>query len=123
MILDRLLRELRISMLDFHDHGVTKFMTGTVPATSVGVPIRAVGRCSCIPPESLQPPDPYNTWSYLLPWGESWSIEQIRQEESRRLCWSALGLVSSYTAAQAAEDATSTPSFWLCDPSNVSVGI
>jgi hypothetical protein len=122
-MLDRVVRDLGISMLDAHDHGASKFMPGAVPTVQITVPLREEGQCLCIPPGSPQPPDPYHAWSYPLPWGDSWTSEQTRNEESRRLSWAALGMVSSYTASRAAESGGNAEPFWICDPSNVRISL
>ncbi|KAJ3518048.1 hypothetical protein NMY22_g13832 [Coprinellus aureogranulatus] len=56
--------------------------------------------------------------SYNPPWDAQWTLDQIRAEEVRRLCWSALSLVSAFLA-QAATDNRRMPSFHLSDPRQV----
>ena len=45
-------------------------------------------------------------------------MKEIRDEECRRVCWNALGLVTSYAAQYAAFD-HEMPNLFLTDPSNV----
>ena len=54
------------------------------------------------------------------PWETTWTQDQIRAEEVRRLCWSALSMVSAFLA-QAATDGRRVPGFGLSDARSVSV--
>ncbi|KAF8883073.1 hypothetical protein CPB84DRAFT_1750754 [Gymnopilus junonius] len=49
-------------------------------------------------PDAIDPPNPYGPRTYILPWDNAWSSDEIRDEEIRRLCWSALSLISEYIA-------------------------
>jgi len=77
-------------------------------------------KCSCLPPDSIDPPNPYHNHPYHLPWDSSWSPEEIHDEEIRRLCWSALTLVSEYVARCEAFN-EEPPAFYLADPTNVRI--
>ena len=74
-------------------------------------------KCACHPPDG-DPPDYYSNRPYALPWDSNWTREEIQDEEIRRLCWSALSLVSEYVAQCEAFNEES-PRFFLCNPSNV----
>jgi hypothetical protein len=78
------------------------------------------GKCSCIPPNTPIPQDHHASfWSYPLPWDSTWSHTEVRKEQSRRLCWSALNLVASYTSRCALLN-KKPPNFFLGNPANVS---
>lgn len=77
-------------------------------------------RCACRPPDAVDPPDHYSNHPYILPWDSNWTAEEIQDEEIRRLCWSALSLVSEYVAQCEAFNKES-PRFFLCDPSHVNI--
>ncbi|KAF9455732.1 hypothetical protein BDZ94DRAFT_1277462 [Collybia nuda] len=74
-------------------------------------------KCTCIPADAAQPPNPFTSWSYILPWDSSWTDSQIRDEECRRLCWSALNLICNYISQCAAFD-IDPPEFYLGDSRN-----
>lgn len=76
-------------------------------------------RCGCFPPGSIDPPDQYSNRPYVLPWDSNWTVEQIRAEEIRRLCWSSLTLISEYVSQCEAFNEP-PPHFFLADPANVS---
>jgi len=42
-------------------------------------------KCACHPPDA----DYYSNRPYALPWDSNWTVEEIQNEEIRRLCWSA----------------------------------
>jgi len=66
----------------------------------------------------MDPRDPdHLSRPYNLPWDPSWSSNEIRDEEIRRLCWSSLSLVSEYVA-QCETFSEDSPRFFLTDPSN-----
>jgi len=76
-------------------------------------------KCSCIPSNTPIPQDHLSSfWSCPLPWDSTWSATEARKEQSRRLCWSALNLVASYTSRCALFN-KKTPDFFLSDPANV----
>lgn len=116
--LDNIIRYLGLTSVDSDDHDVSIFNSRSVPVVEVGGSDDFRGRrCSCIPPDSLRPPDHRNSWSYPLPWDSKWTVREIRDEECRRVCWNALGLVTNYSAQYAAFDQEVQPLF-LTDPSN-----
>jgi len=61
----------------------------------------------------------YTNRPYYLPWPAEWTEKEVRDEEVRRLCWSAVTLVSDYVAkCEAFND--EAPRFFLADAANVS---
>uniref|UniRef100_A0A0W0G457 Zn(2)-C6 fungal-type domain-containing protein n=1 Tax=Moniliophthora roreri TaxID=221103 RepID=A0A0W0G457_MONRR len=115
--LDNIIRDLSLTSIDTNDPDVSIFPQRSVPIVNLSATEALSHKCSCIPPDAQQPPDPYTSWTYPLPWDDSWTSNQIRDEEHRRVCWSALGLVANYTAQCAAFDRV-PPDLFLSDPSN-----
>jgi len=123
--------------MDANDPDASKFASGSVPvvhSTSLD-PASASNkdgsrgrgnnisrhdrdRCSCIPPNTSPLDHLSSYWSYPLPWDPSWSASEVRKEEYRRLCWSALNLVTSFTS-QCALFNREPPDLFLSDPANV----
>jgi hypothetical protein len=138
VFLDNIIRVLPLTYLDANDPDASRFTPGSVPvvhnicadsmSTSNKDSSTARGnlshhdrdrRCSCIPPNTPLPPDHFSSyWSYPLPWDSTWSASEVRKEECRRLCWSALNLVTSYTS-QCALFNREPPDLFLSDPANV----
>ncbi|KAI9455242.1 hypothetical protein BJY52DRAFT_1280837 [Lactarius psammicola] len=87
ILLDKIIEALQLTALDARDHDTLDHSTG-VPT-----------RCEC----TAAPVDVTSTWSYQPAWDPLWSAEEVRAEETRRLCWSALVLVANHTVARAAE--------------------
>ncbi|KAK7453326.1 hypothetical protein VKT23_012005 [Stygiomarasmius scandens] len=117
ILLDDIVRILGLTTIDNADPDVSHFSKGMVPMVNIAGPDDRDRKCSCLPPDTTQPPDPNTSWSYPVPWDRSWSPLQIRDEECRRLCWSAVGLVANYTAQCAAFD-HEPPLLFLTDPGN-----
>ncbi|KAJ6607183.1 hypothetical protein B0H10DRAFT_1956531 [Mycena sp. CBHHK59/15] len=70
-------------------------------------------------PPDTPTPDRDSIWSSVLPWDPTWSAREIRDEECRRLCWSALSLVTSYRAeCMALARVDGCDGFSLCDPAS-----
>lgn len=63
-----------------------------------------VTHCSCTPSHHLPSGEtsPAAVWNCAPDWDPHWSLPEVRKEESRRLCWSALTLVAAHTADCAA---------------------
>ncbi|PBK84181.1 hypothetical protein ARMGADRAFT_1000409 [Armillaria gallica] len=122
IFLDNIVRRLSLTSIDTNDPEVSFFPQRGVPVVLVpGLDTFSHSpherKCSCIPTDASHPPDPFNTWSYPLPWDSSWSTNEIRDEECRRVCWSALGLIANYTLQCAAFD-RDPPKLFLSSPSN-----
>ncbi|THU90350.1 hypothetical protein K435DRAFT_728440 [Dendrothele bispora CBS 962.96] len=127
-LLDEIISSLSLTTIDAADPDVSHFCQQTVPIVYLEVgpndnvhnnPNPNVTKCSCLPLDS-PPLDPYTPWSYALPWDPSWSRKQIRDEECRRLCWCAVGLVASFTAQCVAFD-QEPPALFLSNPSNFNI--
>ncbi|KAF8149340.1 hypothetical protein B0H34DRAFT_733344 [Crassisporium funariophilum] len=123
--LDEIIRNMTLTTVDTNDREVCLFSPNTVPMVLVdgGVEDHLMNnrKCSCLPPDAIEPPDPYTTSRpYILPWDSTWNQDEIRDEEIRRLCWAALSLVSEYVAQCEAFN-EQPPRFFLCDPSNFGI--
>jgi len=121
--LDQLIKNIHLTTLDLSDRDVCTFSPNHVPVVLVESGANDYNRerkCSCVPSDTLDPPNPYNNRPYHLPWDSSWSTDEIHDEEIRRLCWSALTLISEYIARCEAFN-EEPPAFFLADPTNVSL--
>ncbi|KAF5365879.1 hypothetical protein D9757_011045 [Collybiopsis confluens] len=116
-LLDNIIRHLGLTTIDSSDHDVNIYPRGDVPAVSTPGPDDPDRRCTCIPLDALNPPDPVTSWSYPPPWDSSWTPAQIRDEECRRICWCALSLVANYNA-QCVAFGYERPALFLNDCSN-----
>ncbi|KAG9316797.1 hypothetical protein JVU11DRAFT_2861 [Chiua virens] len=129
--MDHIVRALGLTWLDNSEPEVSAFAPNAVPVahkrpydglSKDGLrPPRASSRkCSCI---SVSPNSPMVTdqvsssWSYSPPYESAWNAEEMNREACRRLCWSALNLVASYTSHCIAFRKEPTDLF-LTDPSN-----
>ena len=91
------------------------------PHMAVGPTIH-ISRCSCDelslghqwPEGQRQVP----LWVASPTWNREWSEGEIRKEECRRLCWSALMLISGHTSYAAATNWRHSD-FFVTEPSNV----
>ncbi|KAJ7613428.1 hypothetical protein FB45DRAFT_938338 [Roridomyces roridus] len=83
-VLDHALSTLGLMSFDAGQPNVCRYVSGTTPLADAPAPASS---CRCIPPGS----------PHALPWDNpSWSAHEIRDEECRRVCWSALSLVTSF---------------------------
>ncbi|KIY70031.1 hypothetical protein CYLTODRAFT_392634 [Cylindrobasidium torrendii FP15055 ss-10] len=118
VVLDNIIRQLALTDLDASDPDVTTFSQRSVPIVqSTSAP---PGSCNCPVADPARAPDPYSSSTYELPWDGSWNEYEIRQEECRRLCWSALGLAAQYSIQCAVEERSMTQLF-ICDPKNYAI--
>ncbi|TFY79931.1 hypothetical protein EWM64_g4083 [Hericium alpestre] len=102
--LDNIVRALRLTSLDAHD-------PSTLEPTTHG----ARKACNCINlPQGSQDG---LTLSFIPAWDPDWSYAETQNEETRRLCWSALMLAANHTVACAALQRKSRDLF-LNDSSN-----
>jgi hypothetical protein len=69
-------------------------------------------------PPGSSPADTTQTWSLPLRWDPAWSAIEVRNEECRRLSWSALSLATSYLIQCVAFD-REMPVLELSNPANV----
>ena len=109
-----------MTTIDTGDRDVCLFSPNIVPMVlgHAGLDDSLHKKCACHPADASEPPDYYSNRPYALPWDSNWTVEEIQDEEIRRLCWSALSLVSEYVAQCEAFN-EETPRFFLCNPSNV----
>ncbi|KAL0957013.1 hypothetical protein HGRIS_003114 [Hohenbuehelia grisea] len=119
--LDDIIKAIRLTSVDANDHDVCIFAPRQVPVVPESplagdtIPQRD-RKCNCVTHDVLPNADEYSRTS-SLPWGVSWSPLQVRDEECRRLCWSALSIVTTYTSQCAAFN-KDPPALFLSDPSS-----
>ncbi|KAF8965647.1 hypothetical protein BDZ97DRAFT_1811637 [Flammula alnicola] len=104
--LDQLIRNISLTTIDTGDRDVCLFSPNTVPMVLVESGIDEYNKdrkCACLPFDAQEPVDHYSNRPFILPWDPNWSNNEVRDEEIRRLCWSALTLISE---------------FYICDPAN-----
>ena len=114
ILLDKIIGTLQLTGLDARDHDTLDHSSG-VPTVAQGHP--PLKRCEC---SAAPTADSTSSWSFQPAWDPLWSAEEVRAEETRRLCWSALVLVANHTVARAAEQRDPLCLF-LIDSSNVRV--
>ncbi|KAJ7029829.1 hypothetical protein C8F04DRAFT_1043062 [Mycena alexandri] len=113
--MDEIIAALGLTAVDAGSADVCRYASGAAPV----VPAPPDLRCACIPP-GAPPPDRDSVWSSALPWDPSWGEREIRDEECRRLCWSALSLATSFrTECMALARTDECLGLRLCDPANV----
>ncbi len=111
--LDKIIGLLQLTALDARDPDTLDHSTG-VPTVANPRPLPK--QCDCA--ATAAPGDGSNTWSLQPAWDPLWTEAEVKSEETRRLCWSALILVANHTAARAAEQRDPLNLF-LVDSSNV----
>ncbi|KAF5348161.1 hypothetical protein D9756_010751 [Leucocoprinus leucothites] len=116
--LDDVITSLSLTTLDARDPSVSSFTHGSVPSVFPEDGPSLTGKiCKCLPHEVNDASKDYQTRVYHLPWHHNWTREEIHEEEIRRLCWSALSLVSEHNA-QCMALGRDVPNFSLNHPSN-----
>ncbi|KAJ7760838.1 hypothetical protein DFH07DRAFT_883807 [Mycena maculata] len=119
-VLDQILQAISVSTIDVMDRGVARFANNSVPIVSVEFrPHLQERTCTCVPPGS-PPPDTSHSWTSPLAWDPAWSVNEIRNEECRRLSWSALSLATSYLIQCVAFD-REMPTLELSNPANYAI--
>jgi hypothetical protein len=114
--LDKIIEALQLTTLDARDSDTLDHSTG-VP--TVSPPRPPPKQCNCADTAAaVSSADGSNTWSFQPAWNPLWTEAEVKSEETRRLCWSALILVANHTAGRAAEQRDPLNLF-LVDPSNV----
>jgi len=124
VMLDSIIRALRLTTIDADHPCVTTFGQQSVP--SIPIPDTArVSRqkgCSCrvltLGQVSRSSHEHTPLWTATAAWNPDWTIPEIRKEESRRLCWSALQLAAGHTSHAAAFSAPPLD-YYCIQPSNV----
>ena len=109
ILLDKIIEALRLTVIDTCDPDTLDHSTG-VPTVAHSRP--PPKQCECTTA----------TWSFPPAWDPLWSEEEVKSEETRRLCWSALILVANHTVARAAEQREPLD-LCLVNPSNVCHGL
>lgn len=124
-ILDQIIRALSLTRIDQNDPDVCLFRPEDVPTVFFPQNYRSPGRCSC-PSPPLSPTalsmDQNSLYISCNPDWDRTAPDEMMNEERRRICWSALNLVASYTAQCVALHVQPMDLF-LADPSNVSVAL
>lgn len=110
VMLDKIIETLRLTGIDADGHDTLDHSSGVPTVTPGPNPLK---RCEC----TSAPADGTSSWAFQPAWDPNWSAEEIRAEETRRLCWSALVLVANHTVARAAEQGDPLCPF-LVDSSN-----
>ncbi|KAJ6540138.1 hypothetical protein DFH09DRAFT_1175587 [Mycena vulgaris] len=119
-LLDQILQTISVVTVDVADPDVARFTNGRVPVVTVPYrPNQYERRCTCMPPGS-PPPDITHSWTSPLLWDPAWTAIEVRNEECRRLAWSALSLATSYLIQCVAFD-RETPRLELTNPVNYAV--
>ncbi|ETW81210.1 hypothetical protein HETIRDRAFT_245172, partial [Heterobasidion irregulare TC 32-1] len=99
MFLDNIVASLRLTYLDANDPDPIDYSVAGVPVAHSG-DYEVPKRCECI---NIPLGVPYvaskESWSFVPAWDSSWSPSDIRKEETRRLCWSALMLAANHTSS------------------------
>ncbi|KAI0674887.1 hypothetical protein C8Q78DRAFT_1066793 [Trametes maxima] len=100
-LLDQIIHVLSLSSIDRGDPYASSFQPGLAPIVDMPDDYRRPTWCTCLGyPSSPGSPDGRDRFSLTSspPWDSQWLEPEIRKEECRRVCWSALTLVSAYTA-------------------------
>ncbi|KAJ7616023.1 hypothetical protein FB45DRAFT_935136 [Roridomyces roridus] len=114
-VLDDALATLGLTSFDAGMRDVCRYASGAAPLADAPSPS---GPCRCIPPGSPAPARDA-VWPRALPWDPSWGAHEIRDEECRRVCWSALSLVTSFrTECLAFSRPDECEKLRMCDPSS-----
>ncbi|TDL24298.1 hypothetical protein BD410DRAFT_786409 [Rickenella mellea] len=107
VFLDEIIHALALTTMDAGDPDVTVFVSNAAPIVprTHSTDITAHKRCYCAPAahSSTLMRDPLSaTWTSSPGWDVGMTVPEIRREEIRRLCWSALALAAAHTAHCAA---------------------
>lgn len=136
MHLDHIIRTLGLAFMDSNELDVSTFTPNTVPVarrrTFGSTPkdnIRSspiAYKCSCVSfssNSSVMSDHCLPFWTFTPPYNNSlWTSEEADKEDRRRLCWSALSLVASYTS-RCLTFRKEPAELFMTDPSNVSLSI
>lgn len=98
VFLDDIIHALALTTIDARDPDASIFMPRMVPSVAKTYQSAGDSRCRCGPPMHLPSLLGREHQQISLPeWDPNWSVEEIRLEETRRLCWSALTLAATHT--------------------------
>lgn len=134
--LDLIIRTLGFTFTDSNEPDVSTFTPNTVPVarrrTFGNTPKDSIRsspiahKCSCVSfssNSSVMSDQCSPFWTFFPPYNNSlWTSEEADKEDRRRLCWSALSLVASYTS-RCLTFRKEPAELFMTDPSNVSVSI
>ncbi|KAI0694263.1 hypothetical protein BC835DRAFT_1015031 [Cytidiella melzeri] len=121
--LDGIIRALSLTMIDMDDEGVSMFNIDSPPIVFIQQTYDPPKKCDCSPllaANAVSPVDNNYTYQESKPCWDPSSSEEMRNEECRRICWSALNLIASYTA-QCAAFHQEPKEFYLTEPSNYAI--
>ncbi|KAF9653892.1 hypothetical protein BDM02DRAFT_3086609 [Thelephora ganbajun] len=122
LFLDRLIRSQQLTFVDADDPEVSRFAPKAVPIVQDRRMYDPPKKCSC-PRSPLDDPVAHAllpSWASVPPWEPSWNPAEVEKEECRRLCWSALSIISCQSVTSSAFD-KDPPDFFLSDPANFTI--
>ncbi|CAL1706066.1 unnamed protein product [Somion occarium] len=102
--LDRIIMTLSLSRTDQYDPDALQYDPRGVPVVIVPAE-RCMGTtCGCLGNSASADVQTQSAFSFSFnpPWDPNWTLDEIRKEECRRICWSALTLIASHTSQCAA---------------------
>ncbi|KZT18418.1 hypothetical protein NEOLEDRAFT_1080339 [Neolentinus lepideus HHB14362 ss-1] len=114
--LDSIIRTLNLTALDAHEPDVSTFVRGAVPVVYRSSRYPPMKECLCRPQEDPAEQLTY-AWTSTPVWEQNWSDAEVKREECRRLCWSALSLASEYVS-RCTFNQEKQPNFFLTEPAN-----
>ncbi|KAI0045994.1 hypothetical protein FA95DRAFT_1494741 [Auriscalpium vulgare] len=100
LLMDKIISGLHLTSIDAGDPETFDHQSG-VPTVVHHVSYAPFKECQCI----NTPPDGAHcegSFSFTPAWHNEWSEEEVKNEETRRLCWGALFLVATHTVTCAA---------------------
>ncbi|KAI0058726.1 hypothetical protein BV25DRAFT_1810152 [Artomyces pyxidatus] len=117
VFLDKIVQALQLTSIDIHDPDRLDHSTGVplVVRTSAYLPNK---ECACI--VEMTPVQWDKSMSFTPGWDPVWSPAEVQNEETRRLCWSALILVANHTVTAAASQRKPLD-LYLIDSSNYNI--
>ncbi|KAH8107663.1 hypothetical protein BXZ70DRAFT_1013538 [Cristinia sonorae] len=96
-LMDRIIVNLSLQLGDITDPDATNFEENAVPSVIIDH-YTTPKRCCCF---NVPLPQEFS-FAYNPPWDPHWNADEMRKEECRRICWSALTLIATHTAQCAA---------------------
>lgn len=111
---------LSLSRTDQYDPDALQYDPRGVPVVIVPAE-RCMGTtCGCLGNSASADVQTQSAFSFSFnpPWDPNWTLDEIRKEECRRICWSALTLIASHTS-QCAAFHEEPLRLQLAEPSNV----
>jgi hypothetical protein len=124
VMLDSIIRSLALTTIDANEPSASVFSPRAVPIVAVPSSARVSRQegCSCraltLGQVSHSSHEHTPLWVATAAWNPDWTYAEIRKEESRRLCWSALQLAAGHTS-HAAAFAALPMDYYCIQPANV----